>query len=162
MTFVKSLKQHLTLACLTLLAFLCGQSTAIAAPPNVVFFLADDLIRNWLRNRNTVEFLGIWERLNNPGFNPVEFDGIRMQAGLNSFTLTPKQWIERTGALGIVSKAGRYGGTYAHKDIPRRLIAVCTNLGVHRESNIARTKPGIPGLRPLVQEVMASGLFRAK
>jgi len=77
----------------------------------------DDLIRNWLRNRNTLEFLGIWEHLNNPGFNPVEFDGFKMQAGLNSFTLTPKQWIERTGAIGIISKAGRYGGTYAHKDI---------------------------------------------
>ena len=77
----------------------------------------DDLIRNWLRNRNTVEFLGVWERLNNPSFNPVEFDGIRMQAGLNSFTLTPKQWIEKTRAVGIVSNAGRYGGTYAHKDI---------------------------------------------
>lgn len=77
----------------------------------------DDLIRNWLRNRNTLEFLGIWEQLNNPDFNPVEFDGIRMQAGLNSFTLTPKQWIESTGAIGLVSKAGRYGGTYAHKDI---------------------------------------------
>lgn len=77
----------------------------------------DDLIRNWLRNRNTIEFLGIWEQLNNPGFNPVEFDGIKMQAGLNSFTLTPKQWIEKTCAVGIVSKAGRYGGTYAHKDI---------------------------------------------
>ncbi len=77
----------------------------------------DDLIRNWLPNRNTVEFLGIWEQLNNPGFNPVEFDGIKMQAGLNSFALTPRQWIERTGAIGIVSKAGRYGGTYAHKDI---------------------------------------------
>jgi hypothetical protein len=77
----------------------------------------DDLIRNWLRNRNTVEFLGVWERLNNPGFKPVEFDGIRIQAGLNSFALTPKQWIEATGAVGIISKAGRYGGTYAHKDI---------------------------------------------
>lgn len=77
----------------------------------------DDLIRNWLRNRNTLEFLGIWEQLNNPNFNPVEFDGIRMRAGLNSFTLTPKQWIESTGAIGINSKAGRYGGTYAHKDI---------------------------------------------
>jgi hypothetical protein len=77
----------------------------------------DDLIRNWLRNRNTLEFLGIWEQLNNPGFNPVEFDGIRMQAGLNSFTLTPKRWIEATGAIGISSRAGRYGGTYAHKDI---------------------------------------------
>ncbi len=77
----------------------------------------DDLIRNWLRNRNTLEFLGIWEQLNNPSFNPVEFDGFRKQAGLNSFTLTPKQWIEKTGAIGIISKAGRYGGTYAHPDI---------------------------------------------
>lgn len=77
----------------------------------------DDLIRNWLRNRNTIEFLGVWERLNNPDFNPVEFDGIKMQAGLNSFTLTPKQWIEKTNAIGLVSRAGRYGGTYAYKDI---------------------------------------------
>ena len=77
----------------------------------------DDLVRNWLRNRNTIEFLGIWEQLNNPDFKPVEFDGIRIQAGLNSFTLTPKQWIEKTGAIGIISKAGRYGGSYAHKDI---------------------------------------------
>lgn len=78
---------------------------------------SDDLIRNWLRNRNTLEFVGIWEQLNNPAFNPVEFDGIRKQAGLNSFTLTPKQWVEATNAVGIRSKAGRYGGTYAHKDI---------------------------------------------
>lgn len=77
----------------------------------------DDLIRNWLRNRNTIEFLGIWEHLNNPDFKPVEFDGFRKQAGLNSFTLTPSQWIEKTNAIGIISKAGRYGGTYAHKDI---------------------------------------------
>ncbi len=77
----------------------------------------DDLVRNWIRNRNTVEFLGIWEQIHNPEFNPVEFDGFRRQAGLNSFTLTPKQWIERTGAVGIVSRAGRYGGTFAHKDI---------------------------------------------
>jgi hypothetical protein len=77
----------------------------------------DDLIRSWIRNRNTIEFLGIWELLNNPDFKPVEFDGFRKQAGLNSFTLTPKQWIEKTGAIGIISKAGRYGGTYAHKDI---------------------------------------------
>ena len=77
----------------------------------------DDVIRNWLRSRSTVEFLGLWERLNNPGFNPVEFDGIRIQTGLNSFVLTPKQWIEKTGAVGITSSAGRYGGTFAHKDI---------------------------------------------
>ncbi len=79
--------------------------------------LTDDLIRNWLRNRNTIEFLGIWEGLNNPGFNPVEFDGFRKSAGLNSFALTPRQWIEKTGAVGILSKPGRYGGTFAHKDI---------------------------------------------
>ncbi len=78
---------------------------------------SDDVIRNWLRNRNTLEFLGTWERLNNPAFKPVEFDGFRNQAGLNSFTLTPKQWIEKTGAIGITSQAGRYGGTFAHKDI---------------------------------------------
>lgn len=77
----------------------------------------DDLIRNWLRNRNTIEFLGIWEQLNNPAFKPVEFDGFKKQAGLNSFTLTPKQWIEQTAAIGLVSKAGRYGGTFAQKDI---------------------------------------------
>lgn len=77
----------------------------------------DDLIRNWLRNRNTLELLGIWEQLHNPAFNPVEFDGVKKQAGLNSFTLTPKQWIEKTAAVGIVSKAGRYGGTYAHTDV---------------------------------------------
>jgi hypothetical protein len=77
----------------------------------------DDLIRNWLRNRNTIEFLGIWEQLNNPDFKPVEFDGFKKQAGLNSFTLTPSQWIEKTNAIGIISKAGRYGGTFAHKDI---------------------------------------------
>lgn len=78
---------------------------------------SDDLIRNWLRNRNTVEYLGIWERIHNPEFNPVEFDGIRKLAGLNSFALTPKQWIEKTGAIGIVSKTGRYGGTFAHSDL---------------------------------------------
>ncbi|GAB6286155.1 MAG: KilA-N domain-containing protein [Methanoregula sp.] len=77
----------------------------------------DYLILNWLRNRNTIEFLGIWEQLNNPDFNPIEFDGIRKQAGLNSFILTAKQWIEKTHAIGIISKTGRYGGTFAHKDI---------------------------------------------
>ncbi len=77
----------------------------------------DYLISNWLRNRETVEFLGIWEQLHNPGFNPIEFDGIKKQAGLNSFILTAKRWIDSTGAIGLISKPGRYGGTYAHKDI---------------------------------------------
>jgi KilA-N domain len=77
----------------------------------------DYLISNWLRNRNTIEFLGIWEQLNNPGFNPIEFDGIKKQAGLNSFILTAKRWIDATGAIGLISRSGRYGGTFAHKDI---------------------------------------------
>lgn len=77
-----------------------------------------DHIKNWMRNRNTVEYLGLWETLNNPDrFKGVEFDTFRKEAGLNSFTLTPKKWIDATGAIGIVSKAGSGGGTYAHKDI---------------------------------------------
>ena len=75
------------------------------------------IIQNWLRNRNTIEFLGIWEKLNNPDFNVIEFEYIKSQAGLNSFVLTSKNWIEATNAIGLVSKAGRYGGTYSHKDI---------------------------------------------
>jgi len=77
----------------------------------------DYIIQNWLRNRNTIEFLGIWEQLNNPDFKPIEFDGFKKKAGLNSFILTAKQWIEKTNAIGLISKSGRYGGTYAHKDI---------------------------------------------
>jgi len=78
---------------------------------------ADDVIKNWIRNRNTIELLGLWETINNPDFKPVEFDGFRKEAGLNSFVLTPKKWIESTNAIGIRSKSGRYGGTFAHKDI---------------------------------------------
>jgi len=77
----------------------------------------DYIIQNWLRNRNTIEFLGIWEKLHNPDFNSIEFDGFKNSAGLNSFVLTSKQWINRTNAIGIISKSGRYGGTFAHKDI---------------------------------------------
>lgn len=77
----------------------------------------DFFFSSWLRNRNTVEFLGIWERVYNPDFNCVEFDIIKSQAGLNSFRLSAKEWMEKTNAVGIISKAGRYGGTYAHKDI---------------------------------------------
>ena len=77
----------------------------------------DYIIQNWMRNRNTIEFLGLWESLNNPGFNPIEFDGIKSQAGLNSFVLTARRWIESTQATGLISKPGRYGGTYAHRDI---------------------------------------------
>ena len=75
------------------------------------------VIGNWMRNRNTIEYLGIWETLYNPGFKPLEFDGFRKDAGLNAFTLSPQKWINTTGAIGIVSRSGRYGGTFAHKDI---------------------------------------------
>ena len=75
------------------------------------------IIQNWMRNRNTIEFLGVWETLYNPNFNRVEFDAFRSQAGLNSFVMTPQKWIDSTAAIGIISKAGRYGGTYVHKEI---------------------------------------------
>ncbi|MDP2787812.1 MAG: KilA-N domain-containing protein [Pseudomonadota bacterium] len=77
----------------------------------------ESILYNWLRNRNTIEFLGIWEQLYNPGFKPIEFDRFRSQAGLNSFALSPKKWIEATGAIGLYAKAGRGGGTFAHRDI---------------------------------------------
>lgn len=76
-----------------------------------------DVVKNWLRNRATVEFLGLWEKINNAAFKGVEFDSFRFQAGSNSFTLSPNKWIEATGAIGIKSTAGRGGGTYAHRDI---------------------------------------------
>ena len=78
---------------------------------------ANEIIRNWLGNRNTIEFLGIWEKIYNDNFNPIEFDGFRKEAGLNSFTLSTQKWVENTNAIGLISKARRYGGTYAHKDI---------------------------------------------
>jgi len=77
----------------------------------------DTIIQNWMRNRNTIELLGLWETIYNPNFKPLEFEGFRNQAGLNSFVLTPKRWIDSTQAVGIVSRSGRYGGTFAHKDI---------------------------------------------
>lgn len=77
----------------------------------------DDVIKNWLRNRETLEFIGLWEELNNPNFKPVEFDGFRNEAGRNAFSLSPKKWIESTGAIGLRSSSGRYGGTFAHMDI---------------------------------------------
>jgi hypothetical protein len=75
------------------------------------------LIEKWLRNKNTIEFLGIWEEIYNPNFNYPEFEGIKNQAGLNRFVLSVKQWVKKTKSIGIIAKAGRYGGTYAHKDI---------------------------------------------
>ena len=76
-----------------------------------------DVVKNWLRNRSTIEYLGLWEKINNPEFKGVEFDAFRIQAGSNSFTMSPNKWTSATGAIGIKSTAGRNGGTYAHKDI---------------------------------------------
>lgn len=78
--------------------------------PNVV-------VANWLRNRNTIEYLGIWEQLSNPNFKPFEFEGFMSESGANAFTLSPQRWIDTTNAIGIISRSGRGGGTYAHKDI---------------------------------------------
>ncbi|OOG78494.1 KilA-N domain-containing protein [Flavobacterium sp. A45] len=74
-------------------------------------------IGNWMRNRNTLEFLGLWETLYNPNFKPLEFEGFKKEAGLNAFTMSPQKWINTTDAIGFVSKSGRYGGTFTHKDI---------------------------------------------
>ena len=75
------------------------------------------VIQNWMRNRNTIEFLALWEELHNQNFNRVQFDTVKNEAGLNRFIMTPTKWIESVNAIGIVTKAGRYGGTYAHSDI---------------------------------------------
>ena len=76
-----------------------------------------DLVKNWMRSRSTIEFLGLWEQMNNPNFKLVEFDQFKNEAGANTFVLSPQKWIANTNAIGIISKSGRYGGTFAHKDI---------------------------------------------
>jgi hypothetical protein len=76
-----------------------------------------DVVKNWMRNRSTIEFLGLWEQLNNPNFKGVEFDSFKYEAGSNAFTLSPQKWISSTNAMGLISKSGQYGGTIAHKDI---------------------------------------------
>ena len=78
---------------------------------------AADVIKNWLRNRNTLEFLGTWEQIYNPDFKVVEFDHLKAEAGLHTFVLSASEWIDKTNAIGLFVKKGRYGGTYAHKDI---------------------------------------------
>lgn len=77
----------------------------------------NSLIEKWIRNKNTIEFLAVWENMHNPNFNSPEFEGIKTEAGLNRFTMSAKQWIQKTNAIGVVASAGRYGGTYAHTDI---------------------------------------------
>jgi hypothetical protein len=104
-----------------------GTSINILSQPGGDYISLTDMVRNfdgagalieqWLKSKDTVLFLGVWERINNPGFNSLEFEGIRNEAGRNSFFLSAKKWIELTGARGLIASAGRYGGTYAHKDI---------------------------------------------
>ena len=104
-----------------------GTSISILSQPGGDYISLTDMVRNfdgagalieqWLKNKDTVLFLGVWERINNPSFNSLEFEGIRNEAGRNSFFLSAKKWIELTGAKGLIASAGRYGGTYAHKDI---------------------------------------------
>lgn len=87
---------------------------------NIAKYKSDDptaVVQNWMRNRDILEFLGLWESLHNADFNPLEFEGVKNQSGANAFTMSPKKWIDNTQAIGIVSKAGRYGGTFAHSDI---------------------------------------------
>ena len=86
------------------------------------------IIQNWMRTRGTLNFLGVWEKLNNAGFNHIEFDVIKTQTGNNTFVLSISDWVQRTNAKGIYGKAGRYGGTYAHKDIALNL---CHGLTLH-------------------------------
>ncbi len=102
----------------TLITVLSGDKEDYLSLTDMATNFGDDAISNWMRNRNTVEFLGIWEQIHNPDFKGVEFDTFKKEAGLNSFSLTPRKWITATGAIGVESRAGRYGGgTFAHKDI---------------------------------------------
>jgi hypothetical protein len=94
-----------------------GDYISITDIARVKNYDANAVIANWMRNRNTIEYLGVWEHLYNPDFKPLEFEGFMNEAGANAFTLSPQKWIESTNAVGIVSKSGRYGGTFAHKDI---------------------------------------------
>ena len=104
-----------------------GTTIGILSGPGGDYISLTDMVRNfdgggalieqWLKNKDTVLFLGVWERINNPDFNSLEFEGIRNEAGRNSFFLSAKKWIELTGATGLIASAGRYGGTFAHKDI---------------------------------------------
>lgn len=126
----------------------------------------DIVISNWMRNRNTVEFLGLWEQLYNPSFNPIGFDGIRKDTGLNGFVMTAKKWITSTNAIGIVSKAGRYGGTYAHEDIALEFaswVNVSFKLYLIKEFKrlkIEEEKQKNQELEWKVKRVMAKGNYR--
>ena len=97
-----------------------GDANDFISLTDIAKYKSDDptaTIQNWMRNKDVIEFLGLWEQLNNPAFKPLEFEVFRNAAGSNAFTLSPQKWIKATNSVGIISKAGRYGGTFAHKDI---------------------------------------------
>ena len=103
----------------------------------------DSIIQNWLRNRNTIELLGFWESMYNPNFKPLEFEGFRKQAGLNSFVMTPKKWIESTNAMGIISKSGRYGGTKIDRFAVNDQIIKLSNESNKLIPEATNRKPGL-------------------
>jgi hypothetical protein len=98
-----------------------------------------DVVKNWLRSKSTIEFLGLWEKINNPEFKGVDFDPLLFQAGSNSFTLSPSKWIELTNAIGIITSTGKYGGTFAHAEIA--LKSKNSELVVLRNNKIVKIKP---------------------
>ncbi len=118
MTTSKSKKSSINVQGTAISIISQGDDDFICITDMATKFGDSELIYNWMRNRNTLEFLGIWEQLHNPHFKGIEFDTFKKEAGLNNFSLTPKKWIAATNAIGIQSKSGRYGGgTFAHKDI---------------------------------------------
>ena len=104
----------ITIAKVELDDYICITDIALAKSNGV---RAADIVKNWLRNRNTLEFLGTWEKIYNPDFKVVEFDHFRKEAGLHTFVISVSEWVEQTSAIGLFVKKGRYGGTFAHKDI---------------------------------------------
>ena len=116
------------------------------------------VVANWMRNHSTISFLGLWEQIHNPNFKPIEFDRFKAESGDNAFTLTPQQWIKATDAIGIVSKSGRYGGTYAHTDIVFEFasaeeLVVLINLEDTNADLIRQEVPKIDRLKILREKV---------
>lgn len=121
----------------------------------------DFFISDWLRNRNTVEFLGIWESVNNPAFNYGEFAIIKSQAGLNSYKISVKEWVEKTNAIGLFAKAGRYGGTYAHADIAFEFgMWISAEFKVYLIKEFKRLKMAITQLRSLMAHSKSVGKLK--
>lgn len=120
MTLDKKWKETINADGMEIAVLSSGDDNDYIALTDIARFKSDepnDVIRNWMRGKDTLDFLGLWEQLNNPDFKPIEFEGFKMQAGSNAFTMSPQKWISGTNAIGIISRSGRYGGTFAHRDI---------------------------------------------